>query len=330
MDDRSRTDNVEFNDVQLKFIEIMRHDLRTVEERNNFLLWIADFNVNSCKSGQTDIRKPEIDSRLDEIVKDIRKRVPEFSTFPSEKIVVPTTGDNSDCQPETTVHVDGFLYKDADIDVLAEEGELQRDYCLDCGSRNVAPLTFISHSMSREKLDFVFNVMLPPNFVKKIVGSENSLCPCLLDVGSRHGGTLYSAYLHSDIEKIVGVEMNKDFCSLQREICKKHRMQDRVTIVEDDISNQKEKVKEAKLIFLNNPFEFFLSIDEQKQIWLFLKENITAGTTLICVPDLETTFDKLEMKSELHSWVKKLEPHNSLAACGADEDFADLHMYRVL
>jgi len=60
-------------------------------------------------------------------------------------------------------------------------------------------------------------------------------------------------------------------------------------------------VKEAGLIVLNNPFEFFCEKQEQQKIWQFLKRNISKGTTLICVPELEATFANLEVIFRLMS-----------------------------
>jgi hypothetical protein len=93
-----------------------------------------------------------------------------------------------------TVHVDAFLYTDDDVDALVDHGDLQRNYCLDCGSKNTKPLSksivdlfcrfdnnlefpvdFISHSMSRERLDYVFNAMLAPDQTKKSILSKKSV-----------------------------------------------------------------------------------------------------------------------------------------------------------
>lgn len=80
--------------------------------------------------------------------------------FDSEKIAMPTMGRDSDCKPNTTVcrnshtdgffqvHVDGFLYDEDDVDKLVDKGKISRNFCGACGSRDVRPLTFISHSLS--------------------------------------------------------------------------------------------------------------------------------------------------------------------------------------
>lgn len=72
-------------------------------------------------------------------------------------------------------------------------------------------------------------------------------------------------------------------------------MKDRISIVEDNILNQAKLVKEAELVFLNNPFEFFCEKTEQQKIWLFLKANLSKNAILICVPRLEETFANLQV-----------------------------------
>lgn len=48
---------------------------------------------------------------------------------------------DSDCNPNTTVHVDSFLYDEDDIDELVEQGAMSRNYCRACGSHLTAPLS---------------------------------------------------------------------------------------------------------------------------------------------------------------------------------------------
>lgn len=118
-------------------------------------------------------REAKVSAELSEIVLELKKRVPPFTVFPTEKFFVPEDGEvyyreskmftkietrakklffsllgkctnklqNSDCNPERTVHVDAFLYTDDDVDALVDDGDLQRNYCLDCGSKNTKPLS---------------------------------------------------------------------------------------------------------------------------------------------------------------------------------------------
>lgn len=39
------------------------------------------------------------------------------------------------------MHVDGFLFTEDDVDDLCDQGKLSRNYCVDCKSRNVKPLS---------------------------------------------------------------------------------------------------------------------------------------------------------------------------------------------
>lgn len=48
---------------------------------------------------------------------------------------------NSDCDPNSTVHVDAFLYDEDAIDDLVDEGRMSRNYCVKCLSKSVKPLS---------------------------------------------------------------------------------------------------------------------------------------------------------------------------------------------
>ena len=71
---------------------------------------------------------------------------------------------NSDCEAHTTLHVDAFLYEDDTIDDLCEEGKLSRNYCTQCGSKQVTPLSeyiilslmFIGFGTLQYQLYFIF------------------------------------------------------------------------------------------------------------------------------------------------------------------------------
>lgn len=39
------------------------------------------------------------------------------------------------------MHVDEFLYDDDDMNELIDNGKLQKYYCIDCGSRDIKPLS---------------------------------------------------------------------------------------------------------------------------------------------------------------------------------------------
>jgi hypothetical protein len=81
---------------------------------------------------------------------------------------------------ENTLHVDQFLYSEDDVDELVEEGKLQRHVCGKCGSRDIQNLNYISHSLSKEVLKWIFGAVL---------GNLNG--KTVVDVGSRLGSVLY-------------------------------------------------------------------------------------------------------------------------------------------
>ncbi|XP_067012005.1 uncharacterized protein [Anabrus simplex] len=250
--------------------------------------------------GCTPPKKDELpEDVLKAIADDIRGNIPPDAVLPSETIRTPAVGQNSDCDPKHTIHVDAFLYDDDMVDNLSDAGQLDRNYCLHCGSHKTQPLTFISHSASRERIAFIFNSLLPP-IEGKIV----------LDVGSRLGAILYGAFLYSKAGKIVGIEMNSDFCKLQREIIKKYGFQDRIEIVEDNVINRPDVVQAADVVILNNVFDFFMDTEHQVVIWSFLRQTIKKGAILITSPALEETFAALPTGIDLEQWVRKLPAYN--------------------
>ncbi|CAL4066717.1 unnamed protein product, partial [Meganyctiphanes norvegica] len=121
------------------------------------------------------------DSKLRKIADDLREIMPLNAILPTEQINFPAVGENADCDPSHTLHVDAYLYDEDMVDELCDTGELARNYCVDCNSHNTQPITYISHSASRERLAYIFRALLPPI-------PEETL---LLDIGSRLGAVLY-------------------------------------------------------------------------------------------------------------------------------------------
>ncbi|XP_058801818.1 uncharacterized protein LOC131674805 [Phymastichus coffea] len=258
-------------------------------------------------------------STLNNIAEEIKKKVPVSAILSSEKISPPKTGQNADCLSDITVHVDEFLYDDDDIEDLAEDGKLKRNYCMDCGSKNIEPLIFISHSMSRKSVYYVFNDCLPT--------LENKI---VLDVGSRLGVVLYGAYVLTDASQIIGVEMNEDLCKLQREIIEKYKMQDRIEVMCKKIEESDDVVKSADVIVINNAFEFYVTDEKQVEIWQFLKSNIKSKCILVTRPHLETTFENLDTGINLKTWVKPYRLNGEEIATSNEEEFCDLNFYEIL
>ncbi|KAK7504953.1 hypothetical protein BaRGS_00003981 [Batillaria attramentaria] len=267
------------------------------------------------------------DAILENIRDDIRQTLPVSALSDTEKIQHPTNGI---MQPETTIHVDAFLYDDDYFDSLCEEGKLSRNYCAKCGSHDTRPLTVITHSSSVPQLKFIFQHVLPSLHNKT-----------LLDVGSRTGAVLYGAYLFSDCRRIIGVEMDPSFCELQRQIVSRYCFEDRVQIIQDDILNQLEGVRNCDVIILNNVFEYFLSKEDQQRTWkqLYLALKGKSGTVLVTVPSVEESIESLETGIDVGTWLepvdltaKRNEAKLHVFGCGdCDSDELDkIFLYKII
>ncbi|XP_060083548.1 uncharacterized protein LOC132562795 [Ylistrum balloti] len=293
-----------------------------------FLGWIRS-NIDDMYEEAVDKSRQNCDIMLDTIRDEIRERLPINATFPTERILTPVAGPNSDCDPTTTVHVDAFLFDDNVIDGLCDDGKMSRNYCRQCGSKEISPLTFITHSASVRQIKYMFQYLLP-NLHGKAV----------LDVGSRTGAVLYGAYLFSDASKIVGVELDKSFCDLQKKIVEKYEFKDRIKIVHQNIMNYLQYLNRFDVIILNNVFEFFMEMKAQKQVWQSLYQNINKpGTMLITIPSVKESLQNLQTNINLSKWLKEVDmcevcKKTNMLMYGQedpdDKDLASIHLYEVL
>eukprot|EP00112_Aurelia_sp_Birch-Aquarium-sp1_P012207 Seg2566.1 transcript_id=Seg2566.1/GoldUCD/mRNA.D3Y31 product="hypothetical protein" protein_id=Seg2566.1/GoldUCD/D3Y31 len=219
-----------------------------------------------------------------------------------EHTTKPIEGDGKTELSEVTLHIDAFLYDDEDIDSLVDRGLLSRNFCADCKSLNTQPISFISHSMSMLQMAFLFHVGIP-QIVKDV---ENKT---ILDVGSRIGAVLFGAYKYTKMKEIIGVEMQKELCEIQRQITKKNGMDNRIKIIEADINNCSNDIESADVIIIHNVFEYFMPKPEQSKTWLFLRDSIKRGTIVVTVPSIEESisFDEdLVVKINVTEWLKPL------------------------
>ncbi|GLH13918.1 Uncharacterized protein GBIM_18404 [Gryllus bimaculatus] len=279
-------------EAQEEFLSILRR-MNDEENLKKLLSWIHWNWLNSCTPPSKKRELP--DDVLSAIADDIRSELPPDAILPSETIVTSTVGPNSDCDPNHSIHVDAFLYDDEMVDKLCDEGQIPRSYCLQCGSRKTKPLI-------------------------------------VLDIGSRLGGILYGAFLYTRAAKIVGIEMNSDFCKLQREVIKKYNFQDRIEIIEDNVINRPDVVQAADVIIMNNVFEFFMDLDHQVMMWSFLQQTIRKGTLLVTVPPLEETFADLPVNINLAAWVQEMPPFNDDAPniTNLSSELSAVKKYQVL
>ncbi|KOC62465.1 hypothetical protein WH47_04125 [Habropoda laboriosa] len=263
-------------------------------DQQAFLSFIADnwkpeeVKIQSLSRGDCHKKYSSQEEQLKSIkriITDIRERVPFDGILSSENIVPPTIGENSDCDNKSTKHVDAFLYDNKEVNELIENGQLDNLYCVDCGSNNVKEYIF--------DMLHIFHGVLPP-----LQGKT------LLDIGSRLGAVLYGAHIFTFAKKIIGVEMNKELCTLQSDIIKKYNMNDRIEVVNKRIEECPDIIQKSDIIIMNNPFEFYVSESTHIEIWKFLKANIQRGTILIIRPPIETTFKSLKTGISINEWVK--------------------------
>ncbi|GJJ76843.1 hypothetical protein EMPS_09202 [Entomortierella parvispora] len=217
--------------------------------------------------------------RLNKIIQDLRDKLPINAEAPNEQVTIPKSEEFEGYTKDNVVHVDGFLYTEDDVDELCDSGKLSRNICLKCGSKDTKPLNFISHSATVVQLQFLYQVLL----------KDASKGKTILDIGSRLGAMLYAGYLFTDAKKLIGVEMNDYFCKLQQDMVRKHRMQDRIEIVHDNLLNRDALLQGADIVIMNNVFQFFAPVEIQRQLWEFVYNNIRhrKGTLLITIPSLQ-------------------------------------------
>nr|CAD7258032.1 unnamed protein product [Timema shepardi] len=300
------------SEAQDSFTGIMKNLDKT--NLHEFLKWIQHFWSSDLSSPESSTQNADI--ILESIAIELRSMVPLEAILPSEHIREPFEDSSYDMQH--CIHVDSFLYDDDDFDDMCSDGKVPRFFCKDCDSRNTEPLEVISHSLSRTRLKYIFQAMLPPlDYLT------------LLDVGSRLGAVLYGAFLYTNAAKIIGVEINSDFCQLQTKTIRKHSMQDRVQVMNSDIVCQPELVSSADVVVLNNVFQFFLELDKQADMWRFLRSTVKPGAILVTIPALHQVLVLDQAGIDLSQWVEEIPLHNVHAVTIDKEDLEDVKHYRV-
>ncbi|KAJ3388938.1 hypothetical protein HDU92_001289 [Lobulomyces angularis] len=261
-------------------------------------------NANCCSSASNSFDK---DEKIESIIETIREELGDnyLALAPKENITIPTWSFNYESYNDTnTVHVDNFIYRDEDVDELCEAGKLNRNICADCHSLNVQPA-------SLHQLRWLFEVAIPS------LGLHNFT---LLDVGSRLGSVLYSAYLYSSAKKIIGVEINEYFHNLQLKVVKQEKLDDRISLYLNDITSDAGlnllSTVSPQIIIFNNVFQFFIGEKDEKsgntsksklrKIWEVISNSIRkSGTIVVSIPSLEEQFAEAESPIDLTQWVRE-------------------------
>uniref|UniRef100_A0A8D3AML1 Zgc:109986 n=1 Tax=Scophthalmus maximus TaxID=52904 RepID=A0A8D3AML1_SCOMX len=254
---------------------------------------------------------------LRSIADDLRAGLPLDAMLPSET----AAHHKMQQQPRPTVHVDGFLYDDEQVDSLCEDGTMSRTYCLSCGSHKTAALDFISHSFSVSELQFLFQNVLPDLSGRTLV-----------DVGSRLGAVLYGGYVYSSASQLLGLELSDDFVRLQNNMLHKYRLNDRVQVLQADVRTQDILLQNADVLVMNNVFEYFMEPNEQVKAWRFVMQNFKKrGSLLVTVPSLQESLNALQEALQ-PGWVEEL-PVDYDVSLGRDTDpdaLRQIHLYRVM
>jgi len=287
------------------------------KEKEDFLDWLRNEYLASVVDGprwddSTVLARMELRKISDEL----RSAVPFEAVLDSEKLYEPVVGEDVGLTRKNTVHLDSFLYDNADEERMLGDGTIPRSICKDCGSLNCEDVTIITHSCSHEKIEWIFRGLLPPLKDKTV-----------LDVGSRLGAVLFGGFHHSKASRLVGVEISAEFCDIANKAVKKHCLDKRIEIINDDVANVPNVVKAANVIILNNVFEWFQEKEKQVKLWQYLKETITPGSLIVTVPSLETSLEHLSTGIELDEWVDECEPCNP--DFSTDNEMDSIFLYRV-
>lgn len=286
----------------------------TENERKKFIVWIRESELLSESSPNPDLTAAR--TSLLKVADDLRavmKRTNNRGWFSGvhrrERIFRPDSG----------FELDAFLVDIREEEMLKDEGIIPGEKCLNCGSTNVEPVNYVSHSFAASELEFIFAVLLPDLTGKSV-----------LDVGSRLGAVLFGAFYFSSAKDIIGVEMDEDFCRIAGDMAKKHGMAERVKIHHENVLKERGLLKEADAIILNNVFEWFVDgRDEKARIWEHLRGEIKPGCLLVTVPSLEESIRDLPVKFTLSEWVEPMKPHLP-DSVSLYEDVENIFLYRVV
>ncbi|CAI4233173.1 unnamed protein product [Auanema sp. JU1783] len=314
---------VDIKDAQNTFLEILNKlNGKSVPA---FLNWVtSSFSMENEEQKPKYIR--DANAHIAAIAEHLRQKVPTKGYLQSEKIAYPKVGLDAECNDSNTIHVDCFLFDEEAVEDLVQEGKISRNYCLDCGSKNTKPLTFISHSLAPTQLEFIFTKLVP--LIKKPQDFK------VIDIGSRLGSVIFSAhYFSAGSSCVTGVELNEDLCKIQKEVVEEFNLTN-VNVICSDIRNQPEVIKDADLIIMNNVFNFFMELGDQLSCWQFLHDNVKPGCLLIHHPSVYEAASHLTLPFDISEWLEEISITRKCAefAGGDEELFMDckqLHFYKV-
>jgi hypothetical protein len=290
------------------------------------------------KQQQQNQQMHQREQQMERIRQYLRHQFINYSDYYKESCVYPaqdSDGIFAGYNELNTADIDEFLFpSEDDIELLCNQGIISKHYCISCGSKNIGTTKFISHSLGRRDIDFIFS--------DNCVGSDlRGKVVC--DVGSRLGSILFYAYIFTNASEIIGIEINDKFVELQNHAMRKFQLEndDRIKLYNQDFLKCGEIAKQCDIFIMHNVFEWFCSREDHVEIWkkLISGSFFNRGALIVTVPSIKQSLldcglDPVEL--HIDSWVRQIELDRSdliLEEERQDPTFSveqSIHLYEVL
>ena len=152
-----------FEEGKSEFLQLVS-SLKSEDDSLKFLEWLKDealeelrFKLQILDSENLLVSRRQ----LTEVAMFSRTLQPNFDgIFSTENLQVPQNSEEG-LNFTNTVHVDAFLYDEADVEELTGEGKIPTHFCKQCNSKNVCEIEMITHSAARDDLEYIFQALLP-------------------------------------------------------------------------------------------------------------------------------------------------------------------------
>ena len=312
-------------EAKSEFLRIVS-DLQMQGEAESFMLWLKNEAYEEILSNtNANEHQNRIEKRLHlaQIAEYSKTLQPNFEgVCPSETIKAPENSEEG-LNFQNTAQVDAFLYDEADVEEMTQSGRIPTHFCENCGNRQkIREIELITHSCGRDDLEFIFDALLPDLTGKNV-----------LDIGSRIGAVCFGAFVYSQSSAIIGVEMNSELCNLAQNTINQFGMQNRIKIVNAELSTRLDLLQSADVVVLNNVFDWFVPIEIQVNLWQIIFKNVKSGSLLVTIPSLEEALGKLPKNAEidLRKWVRPMLPYrsNKLPRSEIEEKCETIKLYQV-
>ena len=121
------------DNAKISFMSLMQN--LPESDRLSFMRWLKSDVLDQIDNGPVSESRLSARRQLHAIAQELRTRVPFEGVLSSEKLCLP-----QDLESHKYLHLDAFLYDEEEEERLVEEGKLARNFCQDCGSRNIQEL----------------------------------------------------------------------------------------------------------------------------------------------------------------------------------------------